>query len=289
MVAIRAHGLTVNMDEANLHVNLPASDDPRDLGPQDAVLVTVKTHALQGVANTIGPLLGPQTSVVFIQNGIPWWYYHGMEGAEYNRRLPQLDPGDALWNAIGPQRVIGAIASSACTLSEPGIVQVRGGSLPIVLGEPSGALSPRVAALAAILEKAKQPIQLSERILDRIWMKLALNLSSGPLSVLTPIPLRDINAVPAFFDARHRILDEVATIAASMGCVIQVDHGMKFASTSQHIPSIGQDMLAGRKLEIDSMFLTPLQMARENGVSTPILSLLTALAIAKAQVAGLYP
>ena len=107
LAAIRASGLRVETPDSSIDVRLPASDNPADLGKQDAVIVAVKAPSLPSVAAVIGPLLGPATSVAFPMNGIPWWYFHAHGGALDSRRLPRLDPGDALWNTIGPHRAIG--------------------------------------------------------------------------------------------------------------------------------------------------------------------------------------
>jgi 2-dehydropantoate 2-reductase len=287
--AIRARGLELHLDQNVLHADVQASDDPSQLGPQDAVLVTVKSPALGAAAQSIAALLGPETPAVFLQNGIPWWYYHGHGGASEGRRLPAIDPGDALWNSVGPQRAMGGVTSSPCTMLAPGVVKVTGGNRPMTLGEPDGSLSPRLRALEEVFRAAGFPVQATPRIRDAIWSKLALNLGSGPMSVLIPLPLKTLYTEPACIEARLRVLDEVAAIAKAMGCPITVDHGMEFPRNSPHVPSIGQDMQAGRKLEIETMFQAPLQMARECGVPTPTLDLLVAMATLKARDAGLYP
>src|SRR5215813_9752720 len=105
LAAIRSNGLTVETPDGAITARLRASDNPAELGPQDAVIVTVKSPALPAVATSITPLLKPDTPVAFVMNGIPWWYFHPHE----DRRLPRLDPGNALWNTVGPHRAIGGV------------------------------------------------------------------------------------------------------------------------------------------------------------------------------------
>jgi 2-dehydropantoate 2-reductase len=128
---------------------------------------------------------------------------------------------------------------------------------------------------------------VTPRIRDAIWAKLALNLGSGPLAVLAPVPLSALYAEAACVAARQTILDEVEAIAHAMGCPIEVSRSLEFVRHSPHVPSIGQDVAAGRTPELDAMFRAPLAMARERGVATPLLDLLVALCTLKLRAAGL--
>jgi 2-dehydropantoate 2-reductase len=289
LAAVRAMGLALHTDEGVLHAQVPASDDPADLGPQDFVIVAPKAPALPAAAASIAALLGESGTAVFLQNGIPWWYHHGVGGARQGLQIPALDPGRHLWQQVGPHRLLGGITSTACTLLAPGVAQVKGGNRPMVLGEPDGSASPRLQALESLCKAAGFPVSATDRIRDAIWSKLALNLGSGPLVVLAPVALRDLYADAACVAARIRMMDETGAIARAMGCPIAIDHGLAFALNSPHIPSIAQDVLAGRKPEIEAMFHAPLQMARACRVATPTLDLLVALATMKMQAAGLYP
>ncbi|HET7879619.1 MAG TPA: 2-dehydropantoate 2-reductase, partial [Acetobacteraceae bacterium] len=184
--AIRANGLTVETSDTSINARISASDDPAALGPQDAVIVTVKAPALPAVATTIAPLLGPTTSVAFPMNGIPWWYFHAHGGPLDGRRLPLLDPDDALWRTVGPERAIGGIFWPACSVPAPGVVRLlAGASGGTVLGEPSGKATPRIEALAAAFRAADLPVTIAPDIRTLIWRKLAFNLSAGPMCVLT--------------------------------------------------------------------------------------------------------
>jgi 2-dehydropantoate 2-reductase len=289
LAAIRSRGLRVEAADATIVVPVAASDDPAALGPQDAVLVTLKAPALPALAAGIAPLLGPDTPVVFAMNGIPWWYFHAHPGPHAGRRLPRVDPGDAVWRAVGPERAIGGVVYSACTVVAPGIVRVGGARSRLELGEPDGVLTPRLAALAAAFRAGGLPIDETMRIRDRIWTKLLLNLSTGPLCVTTQSTLGQLYEEPACVAAMHRMLAEGGAIAAAMGCPVTDDIAALLAANrdSPHKPSILQDLEAGRPMEIAALYETPLDLARLCGVPTPTLDLAVALARSRARRAGL--
>ena len=143
LAAIRRDGLTVETPESSFTVQVKASDDPADLGPQDVVLVTVKVPALPAVAENISALLREDTPAVFLNNGIPWWYFMGHGGSLEGSRFPALDPGDALWNTVGPARTLGGIAWPASSGPKPGVIRMIGGATRgCVVGSPDGSDSP---------------------------------------------------------------------------------------------------------------------------------------------------
>ena len=291
LAAFQANGLRVHAADGEIEARVAASADAGTLGPQDVVVVTVKAPSLPSVAAGIGPLLGPDTAVAFVMNGVPWWYFQGVGGAQAGERLPKLDPGDALWRAVDPGRVIGGVVYSACTITEPGVVHVENARSRIVLGEPDGRTSERTEALAAVLRTGGLVMEVTDRIRDTIWAKLLLNLGSGPLAVLTGCAPNRIFAEAACCDAARRILEEGAAIAAAMGCHVQpnADGQIANGAKSQHKPSILQDLELGRPMEIEALYGIPLDFARAQGVSTPMLDLLVAMVRARAREAGLYP
>jgi 2-dehydropantoate 2-reductase len=291
LAAIRINGLTVETPDGAINETLAASDDPADLGPQDAVIVTVKAPAQPAVAATIGPLLGPATPVAFAMNGIPWWYFHAHGGQFDGRRLPRLDPGDALWRAVGPERAIGGVFWPACSTPAPGVVRLlTGAGRGTVFGEPNGAISPRIESLAAAFRAAGLPVTIAANIRALIWQKLAFNLSAGPMSVLTQSPVRATHEEPALIECSRRMLAEAQAIALAMGHRLDIDAERVVAANTRlaHRPSILQDLEAARPMEVDALYTVPLDMARIMGVPTPTLDLLVTLIEVKAQAAGLY-
>jgi len=291
LAAIRGGGLTVETPDATINARLPASDDPADLGPQDAVIVTVKAPSLPAVAATIGPLLGADTAVAFVMNGIPWWYFHGHADPFEGRRLPRLDPGDALWRAVGPERAIGGVFWPACSVPAPGVVRLlTGAGRGTVFGEPAGTTTPRLAALAGVFRAAGLPATMAPDIRELIWQKLAFNLSAGPMCVLTQSPVCATHQEPALIACSRRMLAEAEAIASAMGYRLDIDPDRVVATNTRlaHRPSILQDLEAGRPMEIDALYTVPLEMARLMGVATPMLDLLVSLIRARARAARLY-
>ena len=290
LAAIQAKGLRVTAPDADFMCPVAATDDPATLGPQDFVVVTVKAPALPSVAAAIAPLLGPDTAVAFVMNGIPWWYYHAHGGPQEGQELPRLDPDGALRRVVGFERAIGGVVYSACTVTAPGEVHVEHNRNRLVLGEPDGTVSDRIRALGAMLERGGITIEITEKIRDAVWAKLLLNLGSGPLGVLTGSAPKDFYTEDVLQGATRAVLAEAALLATAVGCHVapDADGQVRNASKSSHKTSILQDLELGRPMEIDALYTVPLEMARSAGVATPTLDLLAALTRARARTAGLY-
>ena len=290
LAAIRRQGLTIRAPDLSANFAIAASDDPAALGVQDAVIVTVKAHGLTAVASTIAPLLGAHTPVVFVTNGVPWWYFHAHGGRFDGRRLPGVDPQGVIWSQIGPERAIGGVVYSPCTVIEPGVVEVLSAPGRLILGEPDGQITARAGGIAAALVAGGLKAPVSARIRDAVWSKLLLNVTSGPLGILAQAGMNDIYGDPACADAVRRIVAETLAIAHAMGCPITHDTEKHLINgrASRHTPSIVQDLLRGRPLEIEAMLVAPLDLARLVEVPTPTLDLLVALATIRARGAGLY-
>jgi len=290
LAALRTAGLTVHTPGKDLHLRAAVSDDAAELGVQDVVLVTVKAPALPGVARAIGPLLGRDTAVVFAMNGIPWWYYANYGGANAGTRFPRIDPGDGMWNAVGPERTIGAVVYSSCTVLAPGVVKVGVTPGRFILGELDGSISPRVTEIARVVRAGGLATEPTPAIRDVVWQKLLDNLSSGPLSVLVQSTLQQMAGEPTCAGIIRTVIAEATAVAQALGHDVGIDPDAKIARglTSSHKTSILQDLEAGRVMEIDAQFVAPLDMARRVNVPTPTLDLLIALAKQRARAAGLY-
>ena len=287
--AIQARGLTVEATGETFTAQVSASADPAALGVQDAVLVTVKAPALPSVARAIAPLLAADTPVAFLTNGVPWWYFHGHGGTWDGRRIPLLDPDDAIWAAVG-RRTVGGIAWPASSVPEPGTIRVLNPKgRPTILGAPDGVATPGIAALAQAFRAAGLPVEVEARLRDRIWEKIAFNLSAGPMTVLTETPVRATHEEAALVAASRRVVAETAALTAALGCNVLVDPEAvtRMNMTLAHRPSILQDLLARRAMEVDALYNVPLQLAELTGVEMPTLALLAALIRVKVRALGL--
>ena len=217
LAAIQDNGLTVHAVDGVHHAAVRASDDPATLGPQDAVFVTVKAPALPSVATFIGPLLGPETPVAFVMNGIPWWYFDHLPGPLEGRSLPRIDPDDGMRRALGPGRAIGGVVYSASAVTAPGVVEVEQPKSRVILGEPDGSLSGRVRTLAGLITAGGISGEATAAIRTEIWNKLISNLAGGTLAVLTGSAPKGIYTEPAAEQAALRMMQEATEIARVMG------------------------------------------------------------------------
>ena len=288
--AIRRDGLKVITHQGALDATVRASADPADLGPQDAVLVTVKAPALPQVARSIAPLLGPDTPVAFVMNGIPWFYFHGIGGALEGRRLPKIDPDDALWRTVGPERAIAGVVYAASAVIRPGVIELENPSSRVVLGEIDGRVTQRVQALAAHISGGGMAAPVSPKVRDEIWNKLLNNLATGSLAVLTNATIKRLYQEEACVQTARAIMREAWSIATAVGAQPDPDTEKRVAHgrALDHKPSILQDLELGRPMEIDGIFDAPLEMARAAGVSAPTLEMVVALMKVRAREAGLY-
>ncbi len=289
LAAIRADGLTIHQAGHTTTAQVAASDTPADLGPQDAVIVAVKAPALPSVAASIAPLLGPATAVVFAMNGIPWWYFQGLDGPMRDRQLPLLDPDARMAAAVAPDRVLGGVVYSYSEVESPGVIRLGDAPGRLVIGRPDGAPSPAAEAIAAALHAGGFACEVTPRIRDRVWSKLLGNLGSGPFAVLAAGPTGALMADPAYAELVATVLREAAAVARALGC----DPGdpaapLTMLRRSAHRQSILQDLDLGRPMEIDALCTIPVALAAELGVPVPTLSLLTTLIAARARTAGLY-
>lgn len=264
LAAMQAGGIVVRTPSETLHAEVRATDDPGAVGEQDAVIVTAKAPALPGIAPHLAGLLAEGAPVAFVMNGIPWWYGH--------------DP-DGIGRHVDASRAIGGVVYSACTVVAPGRIDVQQARSRLVLGEPDGALSPRLAALAGALRGPGLKVEEEASIRDWIWTKLVMNLASGPLSVLTRCAPLEIYAEPAAIEASRIAAHEGAAIARALGCTIRldVDAQLTAGQSMTHKPSILQDLETGRPMEIATILDAPLALARQAGVATPMLDMMAAL------------
>lgn len=290
--AIRRNGLTLLKGERRILGKVKASQDPREIGPVDFVLVTLKATSLPEFASRASPLLGRETAVVFAQNGIPWWYAQGISAAR--SRTPDLrllDPEGKLTRAIAPERVIGSVVYSANEVVAPGVVQSNAPLRNVlVLGEPHDRPTPRVQALAAALEKSEIQAPIETDIRRTVWAKLAINLWSSSIGVVTEGSVKENLADPALAELRPRMQAEARAIAAAHGVNVE---GAPLpppppSGGPQHKTSMLQDYEQGRPMEVDAILMAPLRFARAANVLAPTLEAVIALAAHKARKKGLW-
>lgn len=292
LAAMRSRGLRFVSDTEDFTVHVRASDDARELGPQDLVISAVKAHALPGVVDAMAPLLGPDTPVVFAINGVPWWYFHGLPEQPgqppASQRLARLDPGGRLWNQLGVQRAIGCVVTSPNEVPNPGTVRNNATVNTFVFGEPDNTLSPRLQAILATLQRGLPGASATSAIRDVVWSKILLNLTSSTLAALTMRPPIEMSHDEPVLAVYRQLLDEGVAVAAGCGITVAADADARIARmrTVRHPPSMLQDLLAGRPLEIDALLLAVQDLARQGNVPTPVLDILLALLRQRVQAAA---
>jgi 2-dehydropantoate 2-reductase len=286
--AVKADGLTLRVGNDAFQAKVNASSDPADLGPQDAVICTLKATSLPSLADGLQPLLGKDTAVVFAQNGVPWWYDIGLSPSHPPvPDLAFLDPGGRLRAAIPQERIIGGVVFSSNEVIAPGVVaNLSPERNRLQIGECDDRPSERVRRLRAALNEASIESAEVTQIREAIWSKLLTNMSMSVLCLLTGQTARGVRDDPDLAGIVPRLLDEANSIAQT--CFPEVKRVTRAGPAPDHKPSILQDYELGRAMEIDVLVRAPAAFARAAGLSTPTLDMLAALAIQKARSKGLY-
>jgi 2-dehydropantoate 2-reductase len=273
--AMRASGVQLIHGDEIIHGRV----NTQPTGAQDAVFVTLKANMLGVFADAAAPLLGPDTVVVFAQNGIPWWY------------APH--PDERLRSAVAMHNVAGGVVYSANEVVEPGVIRnfVPGNNM-LVIGSPDRRDSQRLRELRAALEEAGMSSPAPEDIRQSVWAKLAQNVGNASLCLLAERSIGEVMADAELAELNRRAKAETAAIAAALGVDIarapQRPSGGHVSGALGHKPSLLQDYERGRPMEIEALLVAPLAMARAAGVSTPTLDVLIPLAARKAAAKGLY-
>ncbi|MEM7170064.1 MAG: 2-dehydropantoate 2-reductase [Pseudomonadota bacterium] len=283
--AMKANGLTLHVEGESFTTHPRCSERPEELGVQDAVLITLKMHSLDGALDQLRPLLGPETVVVTAQNGFPWWYFYGQPGPLENRHLDRVDPGGRLWRAIGPERVLGSVLWQAAELTAPGVV-THGFGHRMTIGEPSGEISQRAKAVSATLEAAGIEAPVLEDIRTDIWMKLWGNLCFNPLSVLTRQCLGSLARESESQRVARLMMAESQEVAEALGIRFPITVDQRIARASEligHPTSMLQDLQADRPLELDGLLGAVIELGRLCGVTTPTLEVVYDLTQARAK------
>ncbi len=290
LAAIQGHGLTLELPDETFTVELEASDDPAAIGPVDLVLVTLKTTANAAVAAGIAPLLHDDTAVVFVQNGVFWWY-----GEDFDPGVPvdmaRLDPGGRLAAAIGRGRAMGLVVYSPNTVVAPGRVRCTMRGSHFHLGGPAASAG-RVGMAAELLGDAGFRLELPADIRAAMWRKLLLNLCTAPLAALTGANEAALANAPGMAGVARGMVEDGIAVAAAHGFTELGVDAAKLVTPGQgsaHKPSMLQDLERGRPLEVDSMLAIVQDFARAAGVATPTLDTVLPLLMLMARERGLYP
>lgn len=283
--AIQRTGITLVGTDERFVAPVHASDRAEDLGPQDIVITTLKAYGLAQAGPLISPLLGGDTPVVYAVNGLPWWYFEGTGREDLAPLLTRLDPSRALHDEVGVHRALGCVITSSNTLVAPGVVENSTPENSFVIGEPSGALTPRLEHVIAALSAGLPGAQATQTIRQTIWNKLLVNIPSSLLCCLTFSRGADLTDDPAMADLFTRLGQEGAAVARALGVDADPDSAVRLARLrkSGHLPSMAQDLQAGRPIEIDAQLRVVKDVAHALEVPIPLIDTLLTLLAARAR------
>ena len=282
LAVINSHGFRLLLpDDSTQHAsNLRAVEDPAEAGPQDAVLLTTKAHQVRDLLPGLRSLFGPETVVVTMINGVPWWYFQRLGGAFEGRTLESVDPGGNLASGIEVERIIGSIVYPAAELVEPGVARLIEGNR-FTLGELDGQRTPRIEALSKSLMAAGFKAPVSRDIRSEIWIKLWGNLSFNPISALTHATLENICRFAPSRDLAARMMTEARAVGEKLGVEFKVSLDQRIAGAEivgAHKTSMLQDVEHGRALELQALVGSVVELARITGTPTPTIDAIYAVA-----------
>lgn len=273
LAAIQRDGISVEYADGRREHARPvlATADLAAAGVHDYVIAAVKAQSLPALAAPMRALYGPDTAVVYAQNGIPWWYFYQHGGEHEGRRLETVDPGGVIAASTEPERVIGCVVYPAAELARPGVIRHVEGNR-FTLGEPSGERTERVSRLAHLMVAAGLKAPVRPRIRNELWVKLWGNLAFNPISALTRATLDAIINEPLTRALAAAMMAEAQQIGEALGVEfgISIEQRIKGAEeVGAHKTSMLQDIEAGRPTEIDAMVGAVAELGRLVGLPTP--------------------
>ncbi len=261
--AIRERGVRVT-GVSEFEARPPATCDAGEIGPVDVVFLGVKAHSLPELAPQLRPLLGPETVVVSLQNGVPWWYFPEMP-------LERVDPGGVIAAAVERRRVVGGIVYLSVEVTEPGVVHHVAGSR-ISIGEPDGERTERCRLISQALVAAGLRCPITTHIREEIWVKILGNLAFNPVSALTRATLGRITGDPDARALARAIMEEGEAVSTKLGMELPIGIEQRLAGAAKvgaHKTSMLQDLEAGRKLELESIVGSVLEIGEKIGIAMP--------------------
>ena len=253
--AIRKNGLAIkSVLSGDFTISATATDNPGDIGPVDFVLFCVKAYDNAVAVEQIRPLIGQETMVLSVQNGI--------------------DNEEQLGNVIGAEHVVGCVSLVSSTIESPGVIAQTGGPGKIILGEMQGGSSARTEALTSILQNSGITAELHSDVQVALWQKFIGICGVNGVTALTRLPMGEIVACQETHNLMRGTMEEVEAVARASGVNMPegcVDQSMDFFSSVE--PSVRgsmyYDLAAGRRMELDILNGTVVRLGSEHGIPTP--------------------
>jgi len=286
--AMREKGITLISEGKQTNVRTHCAAESDQIDPQDYVLVTLKAHSLPAAAPQIARLLGPDSTLMVGVNGIPYWYFYGLDCKWRDRTIESVDPGGTVWRTLPPSRVLGCVIYPAAEVIAPGVIEHTYGNR-FSLGEPDGSKSERVLSLSRQLIAAGLKAPIRQQLRDELWLKLWGNLCLNPLSVLTTSTLDRLAGEPELREVSRTMMQEAQRVAEALGVKFGVDLERRIDGALEvgaHKTSMLQDLERGRPMEIDPLVSVVQEMGRLTQTPTPALDAVLALIVQRANVAA---
>ena len=287
--ALREKGVRVLSPRGDFHAHPPATDDARDVGPVDFIFLGLKANSYASSGPLLEPLMHDDTAVIAGQNGIPWWYFHGLKGPYEGRRIESVDPGGSVSAVIAPERAIGCVVYAGTELGEPGVVHHLEGTR-FSIGEPDGTISDRCREFSEAMIDGGLKCPVEAQLRDEIWVKLMGNVSFNPLSALTRATLAAMCRHPPTRELVAMMMAETLEIAQAVGAEPSVSIERRLAGAErvgEHKPSTLQDLEAGKPLELAALIDAVVELADLTGVEAPCLRAVAAASGLLAETLGL--
>ncbi|GAB3001567.1 2-dehydropantoate 2-reductase [Amycolatopsis acidiphila] len=278
--AIRESGVRVLSDRGDFTAHPHATDDPAEVGPVDHVFLGLKANSYATCGPLIEPLLHERTSVIAAQNGIPWWYFHGLSGPYQGRRVETVDPDGAVTAVLPMHRAIGCVVYAATEISAPGEIRHLEGTR-LSIGEPDGSISARCREFADAMVAGGLKCPVEPDLRRDIWIKLMGNIAFNPISALTRATMLGICKHPGTRSVVVRMMRETLDVAARLGVHPDVSIDRRLAGaerTGEHKTSTLQDLEKGKPLELDAILAAVVELADLTGAPVPTLRVVNALA-----------
>ncbi len=252
-----------------------------EVGHQDYVFVATRAPELNVSTGALSCLLGPDTTVITLQSGVPYWFCFGWRGQLQNEQIEPVDPTGALWDEIGPDRAVGAVFDVSCALTAPGEITVATFG-DMSLGEPeSGGQTPRLEILSEMLTTAGIVALAEDDIRSIIWARLIADVAFGAIGALTLQSPGEMSSDPSSIQLAQRVTEELVSVAEAAGLEVDIDPEQVLADAARDRSSskstMQQDIANGRRPELENLLLAPKEIAEQIGADTPTLDVLSML------------
>jgi 2-dehydropantoate 2-reductase len=280
--AIQKNGLNLILEnhEAPLHATVKAVAKISEVETPDIIMLAVKAHQVEPIVDDLAEIMGPDTVLIPMQNGIPWWYFQRLNGDFEEHAVETVDPSGMIMRKINPANIMGCVVYPATFTKSPGVIQhVEGNRFPI--GELDGSMSERAQRISEMMTLAGFKSPILDDIRAEIWLKLWGNMTFNPISALTHEHLEGICQFPLTKDLARNMMTEAQAIAEKLGVVFRVDIEKRIAGAEKvgkHKTSMLQDLEAGHSLEIDALLGSVIELGQITQTPTPCLSTVFALA-----------